>query len=114
MPSGRIVRHDVGMRAIRERLLPPWVVGLAVFLVVAVLAQLLLSGGALLLAIPPGVIAGAVYARRQAAVSDAQPVRWLLAASATRLLVKVAIWRQKMDPLPVAVLPDLADQLGSG
>ena len=49
----------------RERLLPPWVVGLAVFLVFAVLAQLLLSGGALLLAIPLGVIAGAVYARRR-------------------------------------------------
>jgi hypothetical protein len=53
------------MAGLSARTLPAWVVGLAVFLVVAFVCQLLLGGGAVLVAIPAGVVAGAVYGRRR-------------------------------------------------
>lgn len=62
--AGVIAALDGAMRAVRERFLPPWVVGLAVFLLVAALGHQLLDGG-VFLAIPVGVIAGAVYGVRR-------------------------------------------------
>ena len=47
----------------RETFWQPWMVGLAVFIVVMAVAQMLLSGGALLVAVPVGLVAGAVHRR---------------------------------------------------